>query len=55
MRKLILISIVFASAVIPIWAARERSARRGLRKAIFAMLAFYVFYLFALVFVYPRV
>jgi hypothetical protein len=54
MQKLILISILLASAVIPARAARERSARRGLRKALFAMLVFYVLYVLALVFVYPR-
>lgn len=55
MRKLILISIVFASAAIPLRAARARSARRGLRKAILGMLVFYVIYLVAIVFVYPHV
>lgn len=55
MRKLILISILFASVLIPIRAARARNARRGLRKALFAMLAFEVFYLLAIALVYPRV
>jgi nitrate reductase NapE component len=55
MRKLIIISILFATVVIPIRAARERSARRGLEKALFAMLVFDVFYLLAVVLVYPRV
>jgi hypothetical protein len=55
MRKLILLSLLFASVMIPIRAARERNARRGLRKAIFATLVFEVFYLLAIVLVYPRV
>ncbi len=54
LRKLILISILFATVVIPTWAAGERSARRGLSKALFAMLAFNVFYLLAVVLVYLR-
>ena len=48
MRKLILISILFATVVIPLRAARERSARRGLEKALFALLVFDVFYLLAI-------
>jgi hypothetical protein len=55
MRKLILISILFASAVIPLRASRQRNARRGLRKALVDMLAFYVFYLLTVVLVYPHV
>lgn len=54
MRKLILISIVIATVVIPVRAARERSARRGLTRAIVAMLMFDVLYLLAVVFLYPR-
>jgi hypothetical protein len=55
MRKLILISILVANAVIPIRMARERNAGRGLRKTLCAMLAFDVFYLLAIVLLYPRV
>jgi hypothetical protein len=54
MRKLILISILFANVVIPLWAARERSARRGLRKALVATLAFDVAYVVAVVVVAQR-
>jgi hypothetical protein len=54
MQKLILVSILFASVGVPIWAARERSARRGLKKALFAMLVFDVAYLLAVLFIYPR-
>src|SRR5262249_55613244 len=55
MRKLILISIIFATVVIPLRAARARSARRGLEQALFAMLVFDVFYLLAVMFLYPHV
>jgi hypothetical protein len=35
-------------------AARDRSARRGLRKALVWMFAFDVCYLVAVMFIYPR-
>jgi hypothetical protein len=54
MQKLILVSILFASVCVPIWAAHERNARRGLKKALFAMLVFDVAYLLAVLFIYPR-
>ena len=54
MQKLILVSILLANVAIPVWAARERSARRGLWKALCAMLVFDVAYLLAVLFVYPR-
>lgn len=52
--KLLLVSIVLAAVVIPIRAARARSPRLGLRKAILWMLAFNLFYLFAVRVIYPR-
>jgi len=52
--KLLLVSIVLAAVVIPIRAARTRGARRGLRKAILWMVAFNLFYLFAVRIIYPR-
>lgn len=54
MQKFILISILFANVAIPIWAARERSPGKGLKKAIVSMLVFDVVYLAALLVVYPR-
>ena len=52
--KLLLVSIVLAAVVIPVRAARARGARRGLRIAILWMLAFNLFYLFAVRVIYPR-
>ena len=52
--KLLLVSILVAVIVIPIRAARARSARFGLRKMVFWMLAFNLFYLFAVRVIYPR-
>lgn len=54
MQKLILVSILFAGVAIPIWSARDKSARRGLMKALVAMVAFDVAYLVAVLFLYPR-
>jgi len=52
--KLLLVSILVAVIVIPMRAARARSARLGLRKAVLWMLAFNLFYLFAVRVIYPR-
>ncbi len=54
MQKLILLSIVLANVAIPIWASRERGARRGLKKMLIAMIVFNVVYLLALIVIYPR-
>jgi len=50
----LLISIVAATIIIPMWAARERSARRGLRKAAAYVVLFNLIYLLAVMFIYPR-
>jgi hypothetical protein len=52
--KILLVSILIAVIAIPIRAARTRSARLGLRKTILWMLAFNLFYLFAVRVIYPR-
>jgi hypothetical protein len=52
--KIILISIVPMIALIAAYAARERNPRRGLRVGIYALLFFHAAYLFALLFVLPR-
>jgi hypothetical protein len=52
--KLLLLSVVFAVIGIPLLFTRERSDRRGLQKVLLAMLAFNLFYLFAVRFIYPR-
>ena len=54
MQKLLLISILVANIAIPMWASRDRGARRGLKKALVAMLIFNVVCVGALVFIYPR-
>jgi hypothetical protein len=52
--KLLLVSILVAVIAIPLRAARTRSAKLGLRKAVLWMLAFNLFYLFAVRIIYPR-
>ncbi len=54
MQKLILISIIFAYVVIPMWAARDPDAIRGMKKALFFVCAYNVVYLLLVMFVYPR-
>jgi hypothetical protein len=54
MQKALLISIVAATLVIPMWAARDRNPRRGLRKVVTRVLLFNLVYLLALMFIYPR-
>jgi hypothetical protein len=52
--KLLLISVVVASLLIPLWAAREESPRRGAQKAILFVVVFNFIYMLALRFIYPR-
>jgi len=54
MSKLILISMIIAMIVIPARAARDKSPKKGLRKAVIQSLIFDAFYAFALVFLWGR-
>ena len=54
MQKLILISILIMDVALPIWAARDRSAIRGLKKVVFYMCICNAIYLLLVMFVYPR-
>jgi hypothetical protein len=54
MAKFILISILFVDVLIPLWAARDPNAIRGLKKALLGMCVFNVCYLLLIMFVYPR-
>ncbi len=53
MRKLVLISILIADIVIPIWASRKKNGRSALKKAVIGVLVFNVIY-FAAVAVFPQ-
>lgn len=54
MQKFTLLSILLATVIIPMVAASDRSAKRGLRRTVLWMAAFNVAYLFAIIYVYPR-
>lgn len=44
MGKLVLLSVLVAVVLLPTLAARDGNARRGLRRAVAALIAFAVFY-----------
>ncbi|AHG87663.1 hypothetical protein J421_0126 [Gemmatirosa kalamazoonensis] len=54
MRKLILMSILLVSVGLPMVAARDRMALRGLRRTVVGFAAFVAIYVFLLVLVLPR-
>ena len=54
MQKAILLSIVVATLLIPIWASGARRPRSGLRVALLAMAVFNLVYLLSVMFLYPR-
>jgi hypothetical protein len=47
-------SVMFATVAIPLVAAADRNARRGLRKAVVWFVLFDLFYVFAARVIYPR-
>jgi hypothetical protein len=53
-QKLLLVSILLATMVLPMRAARDPSAVRGLRKALLWIVGFDVCYMLALLHLYPR-
>lgn len=55
MAKLLLMSVVFATAIIPALAAADQLPRRGLARAIRGVLIFNVVYLLAVIIIYPRI
>jgi hypothetical protein len=54
MAKLLLLSVVIMMIAIPVLSAQDRSPRRGLQKAILLMIAFNVFYVLAVRYIYPH-
>jgi hypothetical protein len=54
MAKLLLLSVVIMMIAVPVLTARDRNARRGLRKAVLWTIVFNLLYLLAVRFVYPR-
>lgn len=54
MQKLLLISIWVVTIVFPFMAALDPSPRRGLKRLLVAMTGFIAFYVFAIVYIVPR-
>jgi hypothetical protein len=52
--KLLLLSVIIAMIALPILAARETNAQRGLKKTLLLVLAFNLLYLLAVRFIYPH-
>ncbi len=55
MHKLLLMSVLLASTLIPALSARESQPRRGLERTVVRLLIFNFVYLLAVVFVYQRI
>jgi len=55
MQSILLTSILVATIVIPLLAARDAQPRRGFRRAVIGLLVFDALYLVACLFVYPRI
>jgi hypothetical protein len=54
MRSLLLNSILIATVLIPIWAARDPHPRRGLMRALVGLWLYNVVYAFACAYVWAR-
>jgi hypothetical protein len=54
MGKLLLISIVLATFVLPLRAARDPEPVRGLRRAVVGMAVFVFLYVLGIVYILPR-
>jgi hypothetical protein len=55
MGKLLLVSALLVSIVVPVRAAADPDPRRGLRRAVIQTLVFDAFYGLALLFIFPRI
>ena len=53
MQKALLISILFATVLIPLFAARGGSVKSAVRRCVIATVAFCVLYWLGLLFLYP--
>ena len=52
--KLLLFSVILAMVVVPVMCAQEKDARRGFHRMILILVAYNLFYLFAIRFIYPH-
>ncbi|MFN0064058.1 MAG: hypothetical protein ACKVPX_16240 [Myxococcaceae bacterium] len=55
MAKALVLSVLVALLGIPLWASKEASPRRALKRAIVMTLAFNVVYTLATLFIYPKI
>jgi hypothetical protein len=54
MAKLLLLSIIFATIALPARAARLKNPKLGLKKTVTWLIAFNLFYVFALMYIFGR-
>jgi hypothetical protein len=54
MQKLLLVSILIATIAIPVLMSREKTRAEGVKRTVKWMVGFCVFYLIALMYLYPR-
>jgi hypothetical protein len=54
MAKLLLLSVVLMSVWLPVMTARDSNPRRGLRRMVHGLVLFNIFYVFAVLVIYPR-
>ena len=54
MDKLLLMSVIFATVLIPLWTSRHPSPRVGIKYTVILMLGFNFIYLVALLKLWPR-
>lgn len=54
MQKNLLLTILIATIMIPMLAASDRSPTRGFRRTVTWMALFNVFYMIALIYIWPR-
>ena len=52
LQKFLLFSVVLASIVVPLWAARMPNPRRGLTRTVVVIVAFNVLYMLTLKYLY---
>ena len=52
--KLLLFSVIIMMIAVPVMCASEKDARRGFQRMILLIVAYNLFYLFAVRFIYPR-
>ena len=55
MHKFLLLTMLLATAMIPLLASRDSGARRGLERTVVSLFVFDFVYLLALMFIYPRI